>query len=84
MTDGPGWSATRIALVLYPFGAGALAVNIFMASLFGTYIGWPALSGGWSVALGCVAGVPATWAFARHIRALMDAADGDGQTRHDQ
>ena len=27
------WSTRRIALALYPFGAGAAAVNVFFASL---------------------------------------------------
>jgi len=46
--------------------------DIFFASLIGTLNGLPALSTGWSIVLGCVAGRPANWAFARHVRALMD------------
>lgn len=73
-----GWSAARIALALYPFGAGAMAVNVFFASLIGGWVGLPVLSTGWSVVFGCVIGWPATLVFARHIRALMDRADGQG------
>ena len=71
-----GWSARRIALVLYPFGAGAMAVNVFFASLIGSWVGLPVLGAGPSLGLGAVIGVPATLWFARHIRALMTEADG--------
>jgi len=74
-----GWSTRRIALALYPFGAGAMATNVFFASLIGSWIGLPVLSAGWSILGGAVIGVPATWAFARHIRSLMDAAEDKGK-----
>jgi divalent metal cation (Fe/Co/Zn/Cd) transporter len=70
-----GWSTTRIALVLYPFGAGAMAVNAFFASLIGRWLGWPIISAMTAIILGCLIGLPATYAFAKHIRALMDKAD---------
>jgi len=70
-----GWSVGKIALVLYPFGAGAMAVNVFFASLIGSWIGWPVLSTQWSIVCGCVIGVPVTLVFARHIRSLMNEAD---------
>jgi sensor histidine kinase regulating citrate/malate metabolism len=70
-----GWGTGKIALVLYPFGAGAMAVNVFFASLIGSWIGGPILSTGWSIVLGCVIGVPVTLVFARHIRRLMDTAE---------
>ncbi len=73
MTDN-GWSTRAIALVLYPFGAGAMAVNVFFASLIGSWVGFPVLSLLWSIGIGAVIGVPATIAFARHIRRLMDKA----------
>ncbi len=69
-----GWSTRSIALVLYPFGAGAMAVNVFFASLIGSWVGLPVLSLVWSIGIGAVIGVPATLAFARHIRRLMDKA----------
>lgn len=71
-----GWSTRRIALALYPFGAGAAAVNVFFASLIFSWVGGPVASTAWSLGLGCVIGAPATWYFARHIRHLMDVADG--------
>ena len=69
------WSLCKIALVLYPFGAGAAAVNVFFASLIGSWVGFPVVPPVWSIAIGCVIGIPATWAFAQHIRNLMDKAD---------
>lgn len=71
-----GWPAHRIALVLYPFGAGAAAVNVFFASLIFSWVGGPVLSAELSLLIGAVLGIPATWYFAKHIRRLMDAADG--------
>ena len=73
-----GWSSGKIALVLYPFAAGAAGVNVFFASLLGSWVGLPVLSTGWSIVLGCVIGVPATLAFARHIRRLMDQSQPKG------
>ena len=70
-----GWSTRRIALALYPFGAGAAAVNVFFASLIFSWVGGPVASAAASLALGCVIGAPATWYFARHIRHLMNLAD---------
>lgn len=71
-----GWNTRQIAVALYPFGAGAMAVNVFFASLIGSWAGLPVLSPLSSAIIGAVIGVPATWWFARHIRTLMDAADG--------
>ena len=71
-----GWPTCKIALALYPFGAGAAAVNVFFAALIFSRVGGPVLSTAWSIGLGCVIGAPATWYFAQHIRRLMDTADG--------
>lgn len=68
-------SLARLTLILYPFGAGAMAVNLFFASLIGSWVGWPVLTPAQSVLGGLVLGIPATWAFARHIKALMARAD---------
>ncbi|WGW05622.1 NnrT protein [Tropicibacter oceani] len=73
--NGQGWSTARIALALYPFGAGAMAVNVFFASLIFSWVGLPVLNTAWSIVLGCLIGAPATWYFARHIRRLMDQAE---------
>lgn len=68
-------SLFRLTLILYPFGAGAMAVNLFFASLIWSWIGWPVLTPVQSVLGGLVVGVPATVAFARHIHGLMAKVD---------
>lgn len=70
-----GWSTYKIAFALYPFGAGAAAVNVFFASLIFNWIGGPILSTAASILIGALLGLPATWFFAKHMRHLMDVAD---------
>lgn len=70
-----GWSAVTIAIVLYPFAAGAMAVNVFFASLIASWAGLPILSTWWSIVVGAIIGAPASYAFALHIRTLMDKAE---------
>ena len=70
-----GWSTRKIALALYPFGAGAAAVNVFFASLIFSWVGGPVLSTSLSILVGAILGLPATWYFAKHIRHLIDVAD---------
>ncbi|MFO1210294.1 MAG: NnrT protein [Amaricoccus sp.] len=70
----PGW---RLLAAVFPFAAGAAAVNLFFLSLVLSWIGWPVLTPGWSVVGGLVLGVPATWAFARHLCRLIAEADGE-------
>ena len=65
----------KITLVLYPFGAGAMAVNVFFASLLGSWMGLGVLSTKTSIVFGSLIAVPLTWLFARHIKSLMDQAD---------
>lgn len=71
----PSWSVGRITLFLYPFGAGAVAINLFMAGLIGPWIGLPVLPPECALLGGVLLGVPVSWLFARHIRTLMDRAD---------
>ncbi|AHD01710.1 hypothetical protein [Leisingera methylohalidivorans] len=68
----PSW---RLLAALYPFGAGAAAVNLFFASLIGSWIGWRVLSPYEAAAWGLLLGVPATIAFACHVARLMQQAD---------
>lgn len=75
MADRPQMTQGRLTLILYPFGAGAMAVNLFFASLIWSWIGWPVLTPVQSVLGGAALGVPVTWAFARHIQRLMAQAD---------
>ena len=69
----PGW---RLVAAVYPFAAGAAAVNLFFASLVLSWLGLPVLTPGLSVAGGLLLGLPAAWAFARHIRRLIAKAEG--------
>lgn len=66
----------KLLAALYPFAAGAMGVNLFFASLIGSWIGWPVLTPLQSAAGGLVIGLPATYAFACHIVRLMEKADG--------
>ncbi|WP_348540140.1 NnrT protein [Shimia sp. R9_2] len=51
-------------------------MNVFFLSLIFSWVGGPVVSTGLSILLGALIGAPATWYFARHIRHLMDVADG--------
>ena len=68
----PCW---KLLAGLYPFGAGAMGVNLFFASLLGSWLGWPVLTPWQAAAGGLVIGLPATWAFACHIDRLIREAD---------
>lgn len=72
----PPWPVWKLAVLLYPLAAGAVAVNLFMLALMGRAIGLAELSPVTSVILGLVLGIPAAWATGRWVRRLMDEADG--------
>lgn len=67
----PHW---RLVAAVYPFAAGAAAVNLFFLSLVLSWVGLPVLSPGLSVLGGLALGLPAAWAFARHLRRLIARA----------
>ncbi|WP_305985215.1 hypothetical protein [Roseibium sp. MMSF_3544] len=70
------WSVKKLALVLYPFTAAAVAINLFLLGLIGISLGLPAISPVTSIWLGIPLGIPATWWAAKWVRGLMDEADG--------
>lgn len=72
----PGW---RLLALVYPFAAGAAAVNLFFLSLILSWVGAPVITPGLAVVGGLVLGAPAAWAFARHIRRLMARAEGQAR-----
>ncbi|MBP7002983.1 NnrT protein [Amaricoccus sp.] len=72
----PGW---RLVAAVYPFAAGAAAVNLFFLSLILSWVGAPVLTPWLSVLGGVILGVPAAVAFARHLRRLMAKADGGAE-----
>ncbi len=73
-TDGR-WPLWKLGVLLYPFTAAAVAINLFMLGLMGQAIGLPALSPVTALGLSVVLGIPATWAAARWVRHLIDEAE---------
>ncbi|MFC0200614.1 NnrT protein [Paracoccus rhizosphaerae] len=65
----------KLVAALFPFGAGAMAVNLFFASLIGSWLGWRVLTPWEAAAGGLLIGLPPTWAFASHIMRLMRQAE---------
>ena len=63
----------RLCLILYPFVAGAVAVNLFMLSLIAPVVNLPVLSPTTALILGIPLGIPATLYTARWFRRLMDS-----------
>ncbi len=76
MTD-PGWSIGRITLVLYPFGAGAMALNVYFASLILSWLGVAVIPPVTAILIALPLGLPTTWMFARHIKKLMRQSGPD-------
>ncbi len=66
----------KLLAALYPFGAGAMGVNLYFASLIGSWLGWRVLTPWEAAAGGLAIGLPATYAFASHIARLMQQAEG--------
>ena len=61
-------------MLLYPFTAAAVAINLFLFSLIGAKMGWGSLSPLQSVVGAVILGAPATWAAGLWVRRLMDEA----------
>jgi len=66
------------ALALYPFAAGAVAIDVFFVGLMAQAVDAPAIGPVASLALGGVLGAPAGWLSGRWVRRLMDEADAGG------
>ncbi len=77
-TDPQGPRLRRLALLLYPFTAAAVAINLFMVGLMWQRLGLPAIPPKLALLLAVPLGVPATWAAARWVRGLIDEAEGRG------
>ena len=69
------WSVRKLTLLLYPFAAAAVAINLFMAALMAPVIGLPHLSPVAALLVSIPLGVPAAIWCARRLRALMDSAE---------
>ncbi len=66
----------RLYLLLYPFTALAVAVNLFMLSLMWQAVGLPALSPVTALLICVPLGVPVNIWVTRWVQGLMDEADG--------
>lgn len=77
-TSASRWSRRKLAVVLFPFVAAAVAINLFLASLIGASFGLPVLIPRLALALSVPLGVPAAWATARWVEGLLDQAEDRG------
>ncbi|SDI44084.1 hypothetical protein [Aliiruegeria lutimaris] len=69
------WSIRKLAVLLYPFAAATVAINLFMLGLMGQAIGLPAISPALAIWASLPLGIPAGWMAARWVRGLMDEAE---------
>ena len=74
MTEGR-WPVWKLAILLYPFTAGTVAINLFLLFLMLQFVGISALSPVASLIGGLILGIPTTWAAGKWARHLMDEAD---------
>jgi len=70
------WPVWKLALLLYVFAAGAVAINLFMLGLLMQALGFTALTPVTALALSIPLGLPAAWAAGRWLRHLLDEAEG--------
>lgn len=78
------WPVAKLAILLYPFAAAAVAINLFMLGLMWQAIGLPAISPMLALWLCVPLGIPAGWWAARWVRGLMDEADGVKPEKRDE
>lgn len=64
-----------LPLVLYPFAASAVAINLFLLGLLGQSVGLTALSPMRAVLWALPLGLPATWASTKWVRSLIAQAE---------
>ena len=67
----------RLRLWIWPFATTALAINLFLLGLMGTWVGLPALPPVMALWISLPLGLPATWAAARWIGGLIAEAEAD-------
>ncbi|PKQ13624.1 MAG: hypothetical protein CVT70_04230 [Alphaproteobacteria bacterium HGW-Alphaproteobacteria-1] len=71
----PGrWPVWKLAVLLYPFAAPAVAINLFLAGLIAHKTGFAALPPVLALWLSVPLGVPAAWLCGRWVRGLLDEA----------
>jgi hypothetical protein len=69
------WPVWKLGVLLYPFVAAAVAINLFLLALVGLALGLPSLSPVEAILLSLPLGLPANWASAVWVRRLMDTAE---------
>lgn len=75
MTD-TGPNPTKLYLLLYPFTALAVAINLFLLGLMWQAIGLPAIPPVTAL-IACVPlGLPVNWWITKWVRGLIDEAEG--------
>lgn len=69
------WPVWKLAVLLYVFAAGAVAINLFMLGLMFRSFGLPALSPVMALIVAGPLGVPAAWAAGRWVHGLLREAE---------
>lgn len=79
----PRW---RLALLLWPFVAATVAINLFLLGLIAHAVGWPGMTPVAALIWAVPISLPANWAASRWVRRLIDEAEGHpkSQPRKDQ
>ena len=68
------WPVWKLALLLYVFAAGAVAINLFMLGLLMQALGFTALPPVTALVVAAPLGLPAAWAAGAWVRRLLDEA----------
>ncbi len=74
--NAPRKPSLRLHLLLYPFSAAAVAINLFLLFLMLQALGIPAMPPIIALWLSIPLGIPATWLTARWVQGLIDEAEG--------
>ncbi len=73
---GHRWPVWKLALLLYVFAMGAVAINLFMLGLLMQTFGFTALSPETTLLVSIPLGVPAAWAAGAWVYRLISEAEG--------
>lgn len=73
--DTPGPATWQLALVLYPFVAMAVAINLFMLGLLGTWLGWGNIEPFTALIAALFLALPANYLATRWVQRLLARAE---------
>lgn len=68
-------AVNNLAIPIYPFMVGAMAINLFMLSLIWVLAGLPVMVPYQAFVGGALIAIPVSYAFARLVRKLIAQAD---------